>query len=80
MEARGSVLRFPVASDVAQLIIYYLYADELPADFTGEGEVADMPSDVLCRLMVAADQLLADRLREICEAKLAASSKYLLFN
>uniref|UniRef100_A0A914VV87 BTB domain-containing protein n=1 Tax=Plectus sambesii TaxID=2011161 RepID=A0A914VV87_9BILA len=73
MEATGSVLRFPVASDVGELIIRYLYADELPEDFTGEGEVADAPSDVLCRLMVAADQLLIDRLREICEAKLAAS-------
>lgn len=59
-----SALQMPVHSEVLQVILDYIYTDEAPA----VNESANM--ELICNVLVMADQLLIARLKEICEVTL----------
>ncbi len=71
---RPTVLRMPFHSDVVRLLRHYVYTDELLSSVK-ERTDTDVP-DLLCRLLVCADQLLAERLKELCQSSIAETSMY----
>ncbi|XP_068137640.1 inhibitor of Bruton tyrosine kinase isoform X2 [Hyperolius riggenbachi] len=59
-----AALEMPVHSDILQVIIDYIYADDAPT----VKESANV--EFICNVLVMADQLLIIRLKEICEVTL----------
>ncbi|CAL1542688.1 unnamed protein product [Lymnaea stagnalis] len=60
-----TTLTLPVSGKVLEILIDFLYSDDAPIlrDCTNE--------ELLCNVLVVADQLLATRLKEMCEVALA---------
>ncbi|GCC27162.1 hypothetical protein chiPu_0005584 [Chiloscyllium punctatum] len=56
-----TALEMPIHSDILEVILDYIYTDEAP--------IVKESSDVefICNVLVVADQLLINRLKEICE-------------
>uniref|UniRef100_A0A8C8SN21 Inhibitor of Bruton tyrosine kinase n=1 Tax=Pelusios castaneus TaxID=367368 RepID=A0A8C8SN21_9SAUR len=56
-----AALEMPIHSDILQVILDYIYTDEAPA-------IKDSQNvEFICNVLVIADQLLVNRLKELCE-------------
>ncbi|KAL3883749.1 hypothetical protein ACJMK2_029983 [Sinanodonta woodiana] len=66
METSASAaLTLPIPGEILEILLDYLYTDEAPL-VTGCGN-----AELLCNILVVADQMLVGRLKEICEVALA---------
>ncbi|ELT94596.1 hypothetical protein CAPTEDRAFT_128118, partial [Capitella teleta] len=59
-------LSLPIPSDILKVVLNYLYCDEL----VGNKVLND--AEMLCNVLVVADQMLIVRLKELCEVHLSA--------
>ncbi|KAK3580483.1 hypothetical protein CHS0354_001084 [Potamilus streckersoni] len=66
METSASAaLTLPIPGEILEILLDYLYTDEAPL-VTSCGN-----ADLLCNILIVADQMLVFRLKEICEVALA---------
>lgn len=64
-ESSSSKLPLPIPSRVLEVILDYLYLDDVPK------LCASRDVEFLCQVLVSADELLITRLKQMCEAALA---------
>lgn len=57
-------LSFPVPYDILHVLIKFIYEDESPTVMQSED------FEFVCNVLILADQLLVNRLKEICEVSL----------
>ncbi|XP_025096853.1 inhibitor of Bruton tyrosine kinase-like isoform X2 [Pomacea canaliculata] len=61
-----SSVKLPISGEVLEILLEYVYTDELPI-------LTERPDiELLCSVLVVADQLLVVRLKEMCEEALTA--------
>ncbi len=75
LESGHKRIRLPYDSDLLTMVVDYLYTDEIVYDLaphaTTTATKADKEIEVLFNLYVLGDQMLLDRLKSLCEFKLA---------
>ena len=79
VESNQQTIELPFDVDLMQIIVDYLYTDDIQMDFIHESEncnssvkgKTEREIEVLFNLFVLSDQLLLDRLKNLCEFKLA---------
>ncbi len=80
IESSSSSIKLPFDVDLMQIIVDYLYSDEIQIDFihSSSNNISssiksknEREIEVLFNLYVLSDQLLLDRLKNLCEFKLA---------
>lgn len=79
LESSSASIKLPFDFDLMQIIIDYLYTDEIQMDFIHSNtnytsslkSKSEKEIEVLFNLYVLSDQLLVERLKNLCEFKLA---------
>ncbi|CAF0720757.1 unnamed protein product [Brachionus calyciflorus] len=79
LESNSAVISLPFDADLMQIFIDYLYSDEILLDFIHAGtnyttslkSKSEKEIEILFNLYVLSDQLLMERLKNLCEFKLA---------
>lgn len=77
MESKKESIQLPFDADLMQIIIDYFYTDEIQIDFIHNNQSTSIKSktereiEILFNLYVLSDQLLVERLKNLCEFKLS---------